>query len=61
MDPLIGDLWGVIEPDLEPAVEVLEGVELGAFEEIVPDEAEGFLFFPLSIRIPSAQAKGSNP
>ena len=52
MDPLIGDLWGVIEPDLEPPVEVVDGVELGTFEEVVPDKAKGFFLFICAVTDP---------
>ena len=58
MNPLIADLRGLIEPDLEPPIEVFQGVELGAFEEVVPDQAEGFLFFSFSVRIAHSTGKG---
>ena len=58
VEALIGDLWGFIEPDLQPPVQVLQGVELGAFEEVIPEQAEGFFLFALSIRIAHCTGKG---
>jgi hypothetical protein len=61
MHPLVSDLGSLVEPDFRSLVELVEGVELGAFEEVIPHEPEGLFFFTFSVGVANGTSKGLEP